>query len=204
MSDEGRYREWMPGDFNAEVGDILGGAVTLRRGDGSGGFDELVASGVDVHLEMMSDGQMWINIQAPNAIGSFTMFATATKRKLSINAAEGHDTVKKTPIPESESEAMSAYRKKPVVIEAEQLPRAPRKWEPGEAVPDWKDIADRFGREVVPIGNNIDGTFECIGFNIKTLEGTMFASPGDWIIRGVKGELYPCKPDIFAATYEPA
>lgn len=37
---------------------------------------------------------------------------------------------------------------------------------------------------------------------IQTLEGWMLASPGDWIIRGVKGELYPCKPDIFAATYE--
>ena len=39
---------------------------------------------------------------------------------------------------------------------------------------------------------------------IATLEGTMVAQPGDWIIRGVKGELYPCKPDIFAATYEDA
>lgn len=39
---------------------------------------------------------------------------------------------------------------------------------------------------------------------IQTLEGTMVAQPGDWIIRGVKGELYPCKPDIFAATYEDA
>lgn len=39
---------------------------------------------------------------------------------------------------------------------------------------------------------------------IPTLEGEMVASLGDWIIRGVKGELYPCKPDIFAATYEPA
>jgi len=37
---------------------------------------------------------------------------------------------------------------------------------------------------------------------IPTLEGTMTANPGDWIIRGVKGEIYPCKPDIFAATYE--
>lgn len=37
---------------------------------------------------------------------------------------------------------------------------------------------------------------------IHTLEGEMRASPGDWIIRGVKGELYPCKPDIFAETYE--
>ncbi len=39
---------------------------------------------------------------------------------------------------------------------------------------------------------------------IKTLEGNMLASPGDWIIRGVQGEFYPCKPDIFAATYSPA
>ena len=39
---------------------------------------------------------------------------------------------------------------------------------------------------------------------IPTLEGTLEASPGDWIIRGVQGEHYPCKPDIFDATYEPA
>lgn len=38
---------------------------------------------------------------------------------------------------------------------------------------------------------------------IPTLEGVMEASPGDWIIRGVADEFYPCKPDIFAATYEP-
>ena len=37
---------------------------------------------------------------------------------------------------------------------------------------------------------------------IETLEGDMFVSPGDWVIRGVKGEFYPCKPDIFEATYE--
>lgn len=37
---------------------------------------------------------------------------------------------------------------------------------------------------------------------LSTLEGTSAASPGDWIIRGVKGEFYPCKPDIFEATYE--
>lgn len=37
---------------------------------------------------------------------------------------------------------------------------------------------------------------------MATLEGVIFAIPGDWIIRGVKGEIYPCKPDIFAETYE--
>lgn len=41
------------------------------------------------------------------------------------------------------------------------------------------------------------------GIAIHTLEGTMVASLGDWIIRGVQGEFYPCKPGIFAATYEP-
>jgi hypothetical protein len=40
-------------------------------------------------------------------------------------------------------------------------------------------------------------------FTIQTLEGLMAAGPGDWIIRGVKGEFYPCKPDIFEQTYEP-
>lgn len=39
--------------------------------------------------------------------------------------------------------------------------------------------------------------------NIETLEGVMHASPGDWIITGVNGEEYPCKPDIFEKTYEP-
>lgn len=80
------------------------------------------------------------------------------------------------------------FLKKPVVIEAWQLP-----------VPDadthgWGDdpniIFKRVDRMVV----------EAI---ISTLEGTMTANGRDWIIRGVKGELYPCKPDIFAATYEP-
>ena len=42
------------------------------------------------------------------------------------------------------------------------------------------------------------------GLKIYTLEGKMLASPGDWIIRGVKGELYPCKPDIFQETYAAA
>lgn len=41
------------------------------------------------------------------------------------------------------------------------------------------------------------------GIDIYTLEGTMRADVGDWIIRGVQGEFYPCKPDIFEATYEP-
>lgn len=41
-----------------------------------------------------------------------------------------------------------------------------------------------------------------VEMEIETLEGTMKADKGDWIIKGVKGELYPCKPDVFAMTYE--
>ena len=48
----------------------------------------------------------------------------------------------------------------------------------------------------------IEGLDEKYAEKIKTLEGTMAASPGDWIIRGVSGEHYPCKPDIFEATYD--
>lgn len=58
---------------------------------------------------------------------------------------------------------MPKFRKKPVVIEAEQTPER---------------------------------------VEIHTLEGTMVAEPGDWIITGVQGERYPCKPDIFEETYE--
>lgn len=81
------------------------------------------------------------------------------------------------------------YRKKPVVIEAMQ-------WN-GE---NWKEIRD---------WNTPDGREATIGENgptltIWTLEGVMTANIGDWIIKGVKGEFYPCKPDIFEATYEPA
>lgn len=60
---------------------------------------------------------------------------------------------------------MGKFRKKPIVIEAEQVTDSP--------------------------------------VQIHTLEGTMTANVGDWIITGVKGEQYPCKPDIFEATYEP-
>lgn len=69
------------------------------------------------------------------------------------------------------------FRKKPVVIEAEQ-------WFPGKEIK----------------GVIIDSPKAAY---IETLEGILAVSPGDWIITGVKGERYPCKPDIFEKTYEP-
>jgi len=82
------------------------------------------------------------------------------------------------------------FRKKPVVIEAVQFDGAL----PVTEAPQWLFDAV-VSRKVWRAGNVL---------HIVTLEGTMTASQGDWIIQGVKGELYPCKPDIFEATYEPA
>lgn len=83
------------------------------------------------------------------------------------------------------------YRKKPVVIEAIQwLPNFPKPYENNfSEIKDFVDEACRF-----------DGDY---GLIIKTLEGELQASPLDYIIKGVKGEFYPCKPDIFEMTYEP-
>jgi hypothetical protein len=100
------------------------------------------------------------------------------------------------------------FRKKPVVIEAVQLTWA-----------NWNEICDFvpkpwFVRGVwldengvpLPEGQTrfADGEGN-LGLLMRTLESEQFlATGGDWIIKGVKGEFYPCKPDIFAATYEPA
>jgi hypothetical protein len=84
------------------------------------------------------------------------------------------------------------FRKKPVEIEAVQVTRGLGLI---EDPPEWIKEALRNG--VLTEHGPHD-------WNVNTLEGTMLAQRGDWIIRGVKGELYPCKPDIFAATYEPA
>ena len=76
------------------------------------------------------------------------------------------------------------YRKKPVVVEAVQ-------WT-GENHAEMCEFIDPEAFEIIPR----------IGLVIHTLEGDHHASPGDYIIKGVNGEFYPCKPDIFAKTYE--
>lgn len=91
------------------------------------------------------------------------------------------------------------FRKMPVEIEA---------WPVADlnhaAAHDWKSlpkpVADAYETGGWVFGALIDGE-RCIC--IPTLEGTMTARPGDWVIRGVAGEFYPCKPDIFEATYKP-
>lgn len=117
---------------------------------------------------------------------------------------------------------MAKYRNKPVEIEAvrwrgfqhlgitTEPPDQPVeiteenmrniKWEP---LPEWlpkplRTIEEAGSAATTPGNVTRDGQV----LLIATLEGVMRAEPGDWVIRGVKGELYPCKPDIFAATYE--
>jgi hypothetical protein len=85
---------------------------------------------------------------------------------------------------------MPKFRKKPVEIEA---------WQFTGNMASAKAIA--LHDKSMHILSSEDGEVFII---IDTLEGRMTANPNDWIIRGVKGEIYPCKPDIFAATYEAA
>lgn len=82
------------------------------------------------------------------------------------------------------------YRKKPVVIEADKFDKA--KWE--------KEISQGKLSESFPmVLLSVIAGFSPV---IETLEGDMKVSDGDYIIKGVQGEYYPCKPDIFEATYE--
>lgn len=92
----------------------------------------------------------------------------------------------------------TAWRKKPVVIEAMQYQRPEfSNTKYVRAFEEWLEpLARAAGRWPV--------TYKGHSLIIPTLEGDHEAQPGDWIIRGVSGEIYPCKPDIFEKTYEPA
>lgn len=85
---------------------------------------------------------------------------------------------------------MPKFRKKPVVIEACQLPQ-------DDDAQLAYFIKWAVEQRMTGYSKHPEG-----GILIDTLEGTMRANPGDWIIKGVKGEFYPCKPDIFEETYE--
>ena len=80
---------------------------------------------------------------------------------------------------------MPKFRKKPIVIEAIQYDGTPS---------TAHEIYKLSTRNISYISDRL---------TIRTLEGDMKADVGDWIIKGIKGEVYPCKPDIFEDTYEP-
>ena len=83
---------------------------------------------------------------------------------------------------------MPMFRKKPVVIEAEQFTQENKNRAFGFVTCNTSPDTDADGLPTL---------------KIQTLEGVMTARLGDWIIKGIKGEFYPCKPDIFTETYEP-
>jgi len=96
------------------------------------------------------------------------------------------------------------FRKKPLVIEAVQL-----RWDTWSEMYEFADMGkleDGKPEEcyVDAAGHALPKGSESLsmGLHIPTLEGLMLALEGDWVIRGVKGELYACKPDVFEATYE--
>lgn len=82
------------------------------------------------------------------------------------------------------------YRKKPVVIEAFRFAF--------DNIPDW--FMDEVTRDNIILHGKLHRQLECC--EIKTLEGVMRGDAGDYIIRGVNREIYPCKADIFEQTYE--
>jgi len=90
------------------------------------------------------------------------------------------------------------YKKKPIVIEAVRLENN------YDSIYDAVEFVFHVGMETSVIGANatVRNVQDDGGFLISTLEGKMKASFGDYIIKGVKGEIYPCKPDIFEMTYE--
>ena len=79
------------------------------------------------------------------------------------------------------------YRKRPLVVEAVQF------------IDNVKEIEDFVGKE---LDGNMNGTGKVQELIIKTLEGEMICEVGDYIIKGIKGEFYPCKADIFEASYD--
>jgi hypothetical protein len=91
------------------------------------------------------------------------------------------------------------FRKKPVVIQA--MP-----WDGTEAsaaaLCRWANDPPNRADDGEPWVDYVTEDGKPIDLMCHTLEGPLHVSPGDWIIRGVKGEFYPCKPDVFAATYE--
>ncbi|WP_018527494.1 hypothetical protein [Alkalispirochaeta alkalica] len=93
------------------------------------------------------------------------------------------------------------FRKKPVVIEAMQLLSSD-----ASILQCLQFMGQRVNVETQADHDRFATYCDAVkeeGLKIETLEGTMTATVGDWIIKGVSGEFYPCKPDIFDKTYEP-
>ena len=91
---------------------------------------------------------------------------------------------------------MAFYRKKPVVIMASQWFKEGDHPAVEKGLQGFEGL-EAYSEEMLKVLGE-----DSVVYFVRTLEGPMFVSPGDWIITGVKGEVYPCKPDIFEMTYE--
>ena len=96
---------------------------------------------------------------------------------------------------------MSSYRKKPVVVEAFKYDGDLKGSDGKYYVPEW--AVEAYKNETLYYDSiGIGCIVPPVELFIRTLEGAMHVSVGDYVIKGVQGELYPCKPDIFEQTYE--
>lgn len=168
-------------------------------------------------LAAVKDGpKRKLRITGPNSDGEYWLHMDGNGRRGGINLGASHGPIvdslleafSETPAAREAGQAAQpvahvdgrSYRKKPVVVKAVQwtgenlreviaFTDGPPETKSHHAGMMWEQYEDLVRKN---------------GLKIYTLEGKMDASPGDWIIKGVKGEFYPCKPDIFAATYDPA
>jgi hypothetical protein len=93
------------------------------------------------------------------------------------------------------------FRKKLVFVDAIRLSSSPGKH--GDQIAEWREIEALFPRKVYPIGNNVDGQFECICFTVPNGLGKYAtAKPGDWIVRDDAGDVFPVEPQDFSGMYE--
>jgi hypothetical protein len=100
--------------------------------------------------------------------------------------------------------SMASYRKRPLVIEAVRVLATAfdgTKFDgsPFTEIPDWLGEALKSGKVRIA-----KASFSYAIWTVHTPEGAMTARPGDWIVRGIRGELYPCEPGVFAESYEAA
>src|SRR5262245_50317140 len=132
-----------------------------------------------MNLEPMQLG--WLRVPGPGASPS-----SAWPTKPDLGNGNSSSNVR------GETMKVALFRKRPVIVEALQ-------WHGRDE--------DRAAMRAFLNGSRVGGVLNIRGRRgedllIPTLEGDMLALPGDWIIRGIKGEFYPCKPDIFEATYQ--
>lgn len=145
-------------------------------------------TGVEIDEKILKDGEKAeVYVYDDRFVGVMEMPREIARTVETLIAAQSPDSDVQTPWPR--------YRKKPVVIDAVRLEER-MMW------PDW--FHDAVTRNDIIVHNV--GKFRCpceeTYVEIKTMEGVMRGDVGDWVLKGVQGEIYPCKAGIFAATYD--